>query len=1360
MADRRVKIIEKPVTDPASTKVTAVWPGVPYPLGATWNGEGVNFALFSENAERVELCLFDDQGRRELQRIPLPEQTDRIWHGYLPELRPGQLYGYRVYGPYAPQQGHRFNPRKLLLDPYTKGLVGPLRWSDAQFGYRLGHKQGDLSFNSRDSASGMPKCQVVDAAFTWGDDKPPAIPWHDTIIYELHVRGFTLQHPEIPPNLRGTYAGLATPTVVDYFKKLGITAVELMPIHGFVDDRHVQDRNLHNYWGYNSLAFFAPEQRYSASGQIQEFKSMVKTLHSAGIEVILDVVYNHTAEGNHLGPTLCFRGIDNAAYYRLTPANPRYYMDYTGCGNTLNMMHPRVLQLIMDSLRYWVVEMHVDGFRFDLASALARELHEVDQLGAFLDIIHQDPVLSQVKLIAEPWDLGEGGYQVGNFPVGWTEWNGKYRDVMRDYWRGEGGLIGELAYRLTGSSDLYQHNGRRPYASINFITCHDGFSLYDLVSYNQKHNEANGEDNHDGESHNRSWNCGAEGATHDPKVLALRDRQQRNFLATLFLSQGVPMLLAGDEICRTQQGNNNAYCQDSPLSWVNWDLTDEALKLLDFVRRLIELRKAHPLFRRRHFFQGTPIKGDVKDIVWLNPDGEEMSDAQWQQSFARCLGMMLSGQVLSERDQYGQPLKDDDFLLLFNAHHEDVSFVLPWSNQRIEVVLDTGIPSPPATNWRHATHQPYPLQGRSLVVLRHAKDGNKNQPIKTAFAPDLELPLESKPLRRHHSMPFGAQRHSNGDVRFRLWAPTAQRVDLCLEPETAGERGGIMPLTALEDGWFELVTDRARVGDLYRYQIDGKFKVADPASRYNPQDVQGPSQIIDPDVFAWRDAHWRGRPWEEAVIYELHVGAFTPEGTFAAVKERLDYLVQLGVTAIQLMPVADFPGRRNWGYDGVLPYAPEASYGHPDDLKELVQTAHEKGLMAFLDVVYNHFGPEGNYLHRYAQPFFNQLYRTPWGAAINFDGEDNRVVRDFFIHNALYWLEEFNLDGLRLDAVHAIFDDSTPAILEELADVVRHGPGREQYRHLILENAANSAYYLQRDVIGGPRYYNAQWNDDIHNAMHVLLTGEGDGYYADFVQKPVWYLGRCLAEGFAYQNDPSTILNGASRGEVSRHLPPTAFVAFLQNHDQVGNRALGERISQLTEPRALWAVCSAFLLAPSPPLLFMGEEFASDQPFLFFCDFAPRLAAAVTQGRLKEFARFAAFKQPDVQARIPDPNDPATFERSKLDWNNLAQNPHADWLVGYQRILALRQREIVPRLMGLTGEEGYFQVVNKRGLQVHWQLADGARLTLLGNFGGELLAGLTVPPGRVLYASHPDGEAAIVDNQLPPWSTLWFLDVD
>src|SRR5688572_3516973 len=701
--------------------ITSVWPGKPFPQGATWDGEGVNFALFSEHAEGVELCLFDDRGRRELQRIPLREQTDQVWHCYLPEARPGQLYGYRVSGPYQPQHGHRFNPQKLLLDPYAKAIVGSLAWSDAHFGYRIGSQRADLSQDRRNNASGMPKCQVIDPAFSWGDDRNPRTPWHDTVIYEMHVRGFTKLHPQVPPQLRGTYAGLGTTPVIEYLQDLGVTAVELMPVHWFLNDRHLVEKGLRNYWGYNSIGYFAPHQDYSSTLQAdREFKTMVKALHSAGIEVILDVVYNHTAEGSHLGPTLSFRGIDNAAYYRLLHDDPRYYMDYTGCGNTLNMLHPRVLQMIMDSLRYWITEMHVDGFRFDLAAALARELHEVDRLGAFFDIIHQDPVISQVKLIAEPWDLGEGGYQVGRFPVGWTEWNGRYRDAVRDYWKGEGGLIGEVAYRIAGSSDLYEQSGRRPYASVNFITAHDGFTLRDLVSYNEKHNEANRDENRDGENHNRSWNCGVEGPTDDPEIRALRLRQTRNLLASLLLSQGVPMLLAGDEVGHTQQGNNNAYCQDNELTWLSWETGEEEQQLLGFVRDLIRLRGDHRVFRRRKFFQNRAIRGEnVRDIVWLVPAGTQMSDEQWRDGFARSLGVFLSGRGLDERDERGRTIVDTDFIVLVNAHYETVEFKLPAQPEdaRWALRVDTTNAKFEKEERVFAPGDTYALQGRALALF-------------------------------------------------------------------------------------------------------------------------------------------------------------------------------------------------------------------------------------------------------------------------------------------------------------------------------------------------------------------------------------------------------------------------------------------------------------------------------------------------------------------------------------------------------------------------------------------------------------------------------------------------------------------
>ncbi|MER7501690.1 glycogen debranching protein GlgX [Nonomuraea pusilla] len=653
-----------------------VWPGEPYPLGATWDGVGTSFAVFSEVAERVELCLFHDDGTEE--RVRLPEVDGFVWHGYLPGVLPGQRYGYRVHGPYEPSYGRRCNPSKLLLDPYAKAIDGELAWNEALFPY---HFTDPSRINMTDSGPYMPKNVVVNPFFEWGDDRLPRTPYHQSLIYEAHVRGLTMRHPGVPEELRGTYAGMGHPAVIDHLLSLGVTAVELMPVHHYIPEHFLVARGLTNYWGYNTMAYLAPHGGYSSSGtrgqQVLEFKAMVRALHEAGIEVILDVVYNHTAEGDHMGPTLGFRGIDNSAYYRLHDGDRRYYLDYTGCGNSLNVRSPHALQLIMDSLRYWVLEMHVDGFRFDLASALARELHDVDRLSAFFDLIQQDPVISQVKLIAEPWDVGPGGYQVGNFPPLWTEWNGKYRDIVRDFWRGTHSALPEFASRLTGSADLYESSGRRPVASINFVTCHDGFTLTDLVSYDHKHNEANGEDNRDGTDDNRSWNCGAEGPVEDPEIVTLRRRQRRNFLTTLFLSQGVPMLSHGDELGRTQRGNNNAYCQDNELAWVDWSLLRTESDLLEFVRALSKLRREHPVFQRRRFFHGRASEDGGRDLVWLTPHGTEMTAGDWHIGYAKSLMVYLNGEAITEPGPRGERIVDDSFLLLVNAHHENMAFTLP-----------------------------------------------------------------------------------------------------------------------------------------------------------------------------------------------------------------------------------------------------------------------------------------------------------------------------------------------------------------------------------------------------------------------------------------------------------------------------------------------------------------------------------------------------------------------------------------------------------------------------------------------------------------------------------------------------------
>ena len=701
-----------------------LWPGNVYPLGSYWDGKGTNFALFSENATGVELCLFNKDGKE--KRLTLTEVDNWVWHGYVPGVAPGQRYGYRVYGSYDPSQGHRFNPNKLLIDPYAKAIDGDVVNGPELFGYSWDDPEEDLSFSETDSAHLMPKSVVIDESFDWEGDQLLRIPFHETIIYETHVKGFTQLQPTIPEELRGTYAGLAHPAAIAHLQTLGITSVEVMPVHHFLGfPGHLADKGLRNFWGYDSLNYFAPYSGYSADktpgGQVREFKAMVKALHKAGIEVILDVVYNHTGEGNHLGPTLSMRGVDNAAYYRLVEDDPRYYMDFTGCGNSLNVRHPQILKLIMDSLRYWVLEMHVDGFRFDLASALARELYDVNNLAAFFTIVHQDPVIADVKLIAEPWDVGDGGYQVGNFPLLWSEWNGRYRDVMRDFWRGEEGSLGEFAYRFTGSSDLYQTNGRSPYASINFITAHDGFTLYDLVSYNEKHNEANGENNCDGDSHNRSWNCGVEGETNDPEILALRERQKRNFLVTLMLSQGVPMLVSGDEMQRTQKGNNNAYCQDNEISWLDWNLQNEKADLLNFTRQLIYFRRKHPVFQRRKWFQGRPIHGrTISDLAWFNPDGSEMTEEQWQIGFSKAIGVFLNGEEIPRVGYQGQRIIDESFLLFFNAHWEMIEFTLPIDLQQRGwmVEIDTKEVGFVEDGAIYTGDKAVPVTARSLVLLR------------------------------------------------------------------------------------------------------------------------------------------------------------------------------------------------------------------------------------------------------------------------------------------------------------------------------------------------------------------------------------------------------------------------------------------------------------------------------------------------------------------------------------------------------------------------------------------------------------------------------------------------------------------
>ena len=701
-----------------------VWPGRPYPLGANSDGRGVNFALYSENATEVRLLLYEKrESTGPIEEIAFREKTGYVWHAYCPDLLPGQLYAYRVHGTYEPQRGLRFNRNKALIDPYARALAGSVEWNDSVYGYKIGDPAADLSFDQRDSGPFIPKCVVIDpSAFDWNGDQLLRTPWNETIIYELHVKGLTKLHHEVEEPKRGTYAGLASPKIIRYLKDLGITAIELLPIHHHVNNRFLVNKGLRNYWGYNTIGFFAPDSRYSSSGvlgeQIFEFREMVKAFHRAGIEVILDVVYNHTAEGNQLGPTLSFRGIDNTTYYRISPENSRYYVDFTGTGNSMNMRHPTVIQMIMDSLRYWVQEMHVDGFRFDLASTLARELYDVDRLSSFFEVIQQDPVVSRVKLIAEPWDVGSGGYQVGNFPPLWVEWNGKFRDTIRRFWKGDESQVAELAYRLTGSSDLYQTEGRSPHASINFVTCHDGFTLNDLVSYNQKHNEANREENRDGTDYNLSWNCGVEGSTNDPKILELRERQKRNFVATLFIAQGVPMLWAGDEISRTQKGNNNAYCQDNEVSWMDWTMDDSKRTLLDFTRTCVYLMKSHPVLRRRKFFQGKNLFGSFKDIIWLHPEGEEMREESWRQSHIHTIGMVLNGNGLDEYNDRGERVADDTLLILLNANSLPMHFTIPDVGAQWQVILNTYDPKLSAVQKMVKSGERYRLTEHTVVMMR------------------------------------------------------------------------------------------------------------------------------------------------------------------------------------------------------------------------------------------------------------------------------------------------------------------------------------------------------------------------------------------------------------------------------------------------------------------------------------------------------------------------------------------------------------------------------------------------------------------------------------------------------------------
>jgi glycogen operon protein len=1249
----------------------------------------------------MDLCLFGGpEGDDEVARIPFRERTDQVWHMYVPELAPGQRYGLRAHGPYEPVRGHRFNPAKLLIDPYAKALDREVIWDDAVFGYTIGHADADLSCDERDSARFVPKGVVVDTRFDWnGDDAPERQRrrvWDGSPIYELHVKGMTARHPGVPPELRGTYAGLAAPAVLDYLTGLGITIVELMPVHEFLTDRWLVDRGLTNYWGYNSIGYFAPERRYasaSAPGEVvREFKSMVRAYHHAGIEVLLDVVYNHTAEGNHLGPTLSLRGLDNAAYYRLVADDRRYYMDYTGCGNTLDMTHPRALQLIMDSLRYWIQEMHVDGFRFDLASALARELHEVDRLGAFFDIIQQDPVISRVKLIAEPWDLGEGGYQVGNFPALWSEWNGKYRDTVRDYWRGVDQTLPEFASRFTGSADLYESTGRRPYASINFVTAHDGFTLHDLVAYNEKHNAANGDENRDGESHNRSWNCGVEGPTDDPEVGALRARQKRNFLATLFLSQGVPMLLHGDELGRTQQGNNNTYCQDDGLSWVDWESADAALQ--EFTRRLIRLRAEHPVFRRARWFRGRHPEGRAAtDIEWFTPGGERMSDEDWHSGFAKSLGIFLNGEGVASFDAEGGRSVDESFYVLANAHFESLAFRLPsveWGRAWVKI-LDTATGFETGEAARYEPGAELTVEARGLVLLCAPRERPQEQRVD-------EPP--SAMVAQH----------------LAVWAPAAGSLDV----DVGGQR---LPMARDESGWWSVEAPTAAPDAGYAFAINGGTPVADPRSPWQPEGVHGASRRVNHSSFAWTDAGFEAPALSTGIAYEMHVGTFTQEGTFAAAVERLDDLVALGVTHLELMPVAAFDGRHGWGYDGVALFAPHSGYGSPDDLKRLVDACHARGLAVLMDVVYNHLGPSGNYLPRFG-PYFTDRYTTPWGAAVNLDGAESNEVRRFLLDSARQWLVDYHADGLRLDAVHAIYDRSAIPFVEELAADVRELGRRTGRRLAVIAESDLNDPRVVRPVSEGGWGCDAQWSDDFHHALHALLTGERAGYYADFGGMAP--LAKALQHAFVFDGAPSSYRR-RRHGRPVTGVSGDRFLAYAQTHDQIGNRTKGERLIHLVSPGRAKIAAALVFASPFVPMLFQGEEWGASTPFLYFTDHQdPTLGAGITEGRGRDLAALG-WNAEDV----PDPQAEETFRRSKLRWEEREQEPHRALLEWHKALIALRRQH--PDLA--NGDLSAVKVAfdEERG----WFRMDRGTVSLAFNIGA---AGARVPlpassAHRVLLAS-------------------------
>ena len=1274
--------------------------GLPYPLGANFDGLGINFAVYSAHAEKIELCVFEETGRREIARLALPEWTDEVWHGYLPGAKPGLLYGYRAHGPYAPHEGHRFNPNKLLIDPYARSLSGELRWTDALFGYRVNAARADLTFDRRDSAPAMPKSMVTADPFDWSGDRRPNTPWSDTVIYECHVRGLTMLLEEVRPPVRGTFAALTHPKVIDHLKRLGVTAVELLPIHAFVQDRFLQEKGLTNYWGYNSLNYFTPERSYLSRGDQNELRMAVRKLHAAGLEVILDVVFNHTAEGSERGPTLSFRGLDNASYYTLAEEDRRFCVNDTGTGNTVNMSKARVVQMVADSLRYWTKSYGIDGFRFDLGVTLGREKHGFDPGAGFFDVLRQDPTLQGIKLISEPWDIGPGGYQLGHHPPGFAEWNDRFRDDVRGYWRDDEGRRPDLAARLSGSGDIFDRRARRPWASVNFLASHDGFTLADLVTYEGRHNEANGEDNRDGHGENLSRNWGAEGPTSDVDIQRTRGRVMRAMLTTLFSSSGTPMLLGGDEFGRTQRGNNNAYCQDNEISWFDWRQLEspEGQAQIDFVSRLIALRKTYAALRPNQFLHGqNEYAPGVLDVDWFDEHGRGLSADDWQTPHASALAMRRA----APRDDG----RVDLITLLTNASDEAITFHLPEPMGAPTLLLDS---AHPGVGEHALTGTQVEVGAHSAVLLHSVVEGAGGAG------------------RWVHELPFGATVLSDDRTRFRLWAPACESVIL----EVEGLPG--QPMTAVEEGWFEAEAP-CGPGSLYKYRISDDVCVPDPASRRQNGDVHDASLVVDPAAYQWRTADWMGRPWEDAVIYELHPGLM--DG-FAGVAEQLAHLKDLGFTAIELMPIADFPGQRNWGYDGVLPFAPDAAYGSPDELKAMIDRAHELGMMVFLDVVYNHFGPDGNALGAYAPQVFRDDIQTPWGAAIDFRRPE---VRQFFIENAVYWINEYRFDGLRFDAVHAISERDW---IDKMGEAVRAAAGRDRHIHLILENDDNVPEHLSGA-------FDAQWNDDAHHVLHVLLTGETDGYYRAYAEAPAEALARSLAEGFVYQGEPFPLRDGAPRGGPSAGLPPTAFINFIQNHDQIGNRALGERLTVLADPKALKAATALLLLAPQIPMVFMGEEVGSRAPFLYFTDHNDDLAEAVREGRRAEFAHFPAFADPEARAQIPDPNEPETYEASHPEPGPDA----ADWRHLYRDLLQIRARDLVPRLKGAHCLGA--SAIGPAAVKASWRLGDGSRWTLALNLGAEP-AEMADAPRRVAAATVGDGLDD--DGALAPCSLIAWLE--